>query len=147
MKFNYKEVGLYSIILVLLYSLFTFVSQLKYGSHYTPIRLSALFGQYYILFIILAIASIVSIFWKYKYRWIVVSLPFFYTALYYLPSLFTAIAEQSLTGLTIYSVHILLGLSAILYLFIKGIKDIKNLTYEITFAIIIFILFVIRFLI
>src|SRR3989344_1851258 len=143
MKFNYKEVGLYSIILVLLYSLLTFVSQLKYGSHQIPIRLSALFGQYYILFIILVIVSIVSIFWKYKYNWIVISLPFFYTLLYYLSNSLPLITGSSLIGLIKFSINVLFCLSAILYLFIKGIKNIKNRNYEITFAIIIFVLFII----
>jgi hypothetical protein len=139
MKFNYKEAGLYSIILILIYYIFTFVSQLSSGSNQFPSRLSYLFGHYYILFIILAIASMVSIFWKYKYNWVVISLPFFYILLNYflngLISIASFIRDASFC------------LFAIFYLFIKGIKDIKNWTYEITFAIIIFVLFIIKFFI
>ena len=149
--------GLYAICVVLIYFLFKYLIQLKSGSPYWIQRTNLLFGPHAWIFFILVIVALISIFVSYKYNWIVISLPFFWTLLLPLkvgPGMgfqgsiinFFVILFQGNVGIAVATLFgAILGILSIVYLFIKNLKEIENKKFEIIFGIIIIILFLVKF--
>ena len=155
MKSIKENYGLYSILLVLLYFLGLFLYQFKYGMVYSSQRIDLLFGPLPWVFLLLIIGAIASIFVKYKYSWVTISLPFIWNLL--LPLKVPATAgfrgsiinmiitlPQNLNVALIMLLGSLLSLFCITYLIIKNIKQIKDSKFEIISAILILIFLLIR---
>ena len=110
-----KNYGLYSVLLVLLYFLGLFLYQLKFGADYFIQRTNLLFGPFPVIFLILLISAIISVFIKYKYNWITILLPFIWNLLLPLKvdpmmgfrgsiiNLFTALFQADFNGFLILS--------------------------------------------
>ena len=108
-----KEFGLYAVVLAGAYILFDII--------YYSI-LGAPFSMKSIVLLILLVLSLFSVFIKYRYNWIVVSLPFLFTTINSLVIFFSYLRYVGIFDPKNFSIliSILLSLSIILYLFIKN---------------------------
>jgi hypothetical protein len=140
MKVSYKEVGFYIIALLLILNISLFL----YATFFLPTPNQAKEGWtinhdlvrdtfIWVLFISQIIA-LISVFLKYKFNWLIISIPFFLSLFeiffwgfkfYLYPFSSTFIYFMVLTGVNVLP---------IIYLFVKGIKKIQSLTWEIIFS-------------
>jgi hypothetical protein len=151
-----ENLGLYSILLALIFFLSRFLLQFKYGPNHSSQRIDLLFGPHAWIFLILLIAAIVSVFVIYKYSWIVIALPFLWQLLLPLKITpgsgfrgsiinFFATLFQGEIGVAIAVIFgTILGILSVIYLCVKNLKQIENKKFEIIFATLIIIFLLIR---
>ncbi len=150
MKIDKDNFAEYSILLILLSFLISFIIQFYFSLPNDLKSITEQFGPLPYLLLILMIAAIISIFIRYKFNWIVISLPFLWYLLlpmkvnveFYMGSLVNiiAFAFKGISGSTLYIRYLLeslLPLCIICYFMIKNIRKIKDIKYEIAFTILI----------
>ena len=145
-KFDY---GLYAVFLALLVHVMVFIYQFKFGTSQALERLDLLFGPFPLVFAALVVIAIASIFVRYKYSWLVMSLPFLWSLLLPLtvePSgafrgslinLVIALFAWNLSAAALLFLSSLLSLLCVLYLFIANLKHLKQRIFEIACAVLI----------
>jgi hypothetical protein len=140
MRFNLKDIGLVVVLLLLILGILGFIKSVSYlKSSIFPIPI------FFNIELIMIIIAIISIFWNYKFNWIVISLPFFWWIIVNLLSLkYLIIAPLTFSLIVIY-LGMILDILVICYLIIKGIKKIESLKYELSFAVPMIIILIIEF--
>jgi len=154
-----KNLGLYSILIVLVYYLYLFLYNLVHVEDYHSDlsllgRFELILGPYSYIFLILTIIAVISIFIKYKYHYIIISLPFLWKLLLPIKKIYTFEYRGDLinsyiymTGLDFYKalnsfLYALLPISIIVYILLKGFQKRDNLLLEKIFAVIIIMLLI-----
>lgn len=158
MRIDKDNFAKYTVLLTLLFTLISFIIKFYLSLPNNLKAISKQFGPLPYLLLILVIAAIISIFIKYKFNWIVISLPFLWYLLlplkvnieFYMGSLVNILifAFKGVSSHTFYIKYLfdsLLPLCIICYLFIKNIKRIEDIKYEITFTILILFFFILNF--
>jgi hypothetical protein len=132
-----ENIGLYAILIILIYWIVSFLSQFTHSPGNRALRIEFIFGPFATLFFILMLVAVVSIFWDYKFNWIVISIPFLWKLL--LPfkiasfgvfkgtliNLFASLFQANITGVWVALSNSIIPLLVVVYLFLKNTRNLK----------------------